>query len=153
MSANRGKDWEELFQSLCVSQGIDCVRFYDTLYFGRKGPDNPCDFVISRSKKDPSILVECKVCEGSFNIKSKFKQLPRLLELTKFKSYLVIWFPEAKKVYGFSTEVLGLEVKRGLKTLSPKIIEEKLFTKRLILCDEFKRVKPASLNLSSLWKY
>ena len=151
MPANRGKEWENTFQSLCLQQGIDCVRFYDTLYYDKKGPKNPADFVISRSKKEPSILIECKVCEkSSFNIKSKFKQLPDLLELTKFRSYLVIWFSEEKLIYAIDTVKLNEFCLRGLKTLSPKSVEIYRIP-AIKLATEFKRVNPVGLYLDLLW--
>lgn len=154
MSANRGKDWEDKFKELCEEQGVQCVRFHDTLYAGKKGVDNPCDFVISRNRDEPAILIECKVSEkGSFSIKSKFKQLPRLLELTKFKSYLVLWLTEAKKVYAFPTHRLNQLCERGLKTISERAIQTnpELQDISILLTDKAKRVNPIDLNIRVLW--
>ena len=154
MSANRGKDWEDKFKELCEEQGVQCVRFHDTLYAGKKGVDNPCDFVISRNTDEPAILIECKVSEkGSFNIKSKFKQLPRLLELTKFKSYLVLWLTEVKKVYAFPTHRLNKLYEKGLRTISERAIQTnpELQDISILLTDKAKRVNPIDLNIRVLW--
>ena len=154
MSANRGKDWEDKFKELCEEQGVQCVRFHDTLYAGKKGVDNPCDFVISRNTDEPAILRECKVSEkGSFNIKSKFKQLPRLLELTKFKSYLVLWLTEVKKVYAFPTHRLNKLYEKGLRTISERAMQTnpELQDISILLTDKAKRVNPIDLNIRVLW--
>ena len=153
MSANRGKEWEDLFKTLCGVKGVQCVRFHDTLYSNKKGVDNPCDFVISKDRNSEGILIECKACENSSFSISKFKQMPRLVALTNFKSYVVIWLISIKKVYAFPVDKLNELCGKGLKTISERAMQKnpELNSIAILLTDRCKRVKPIDLCIDRLW--
>lgn len=147
MNKNRGTEWQNIFKNLCKEENIDCVRFYDTLQ-GFKNVDNPCDFVISKDKESPAILVECKSThETSFGL--DFRQLESLKELTNFKSIVLIWFVKKKKVCAITTDFVEALKKQGPKSYNP----DKHFGEGCQIVEaSFARIKPTKLDILSLWK-
>lgn len=152
MSANRGKEFEDLFRDLAEKEGVDVVRFYDTLYKGKKGVKNPSDFVISKGLDLPSLLVECKACEGSSFSFSKFTQFDDLIKLEKFKSFLVVWFVEKKRVIAFGVQDVSKMKEKGLKSINPDKLGKINYVKPIELCNIFYRIHPAVLEVKKLWE-
>lgn len=148
MNKNRGTEWQNIFKGLCDKNLINCIRFYDTLQ-GFKSVDNPCDFVISRSLEDPAILVECKSTHSaSFGL--DFAQYPRLLELSHFRSLVLIWFVEKKKVCALNIQFIKKLRDAGVKSYNPDKIKDTDDCKTLNAI--FARIKPQQLDLNALWK-
>lgn len=151
MPADRGKEFEDLFKTLAENAGVSVVRFHDTLY-KYKDVKNPCDFVISRSTEEPSILIECKATEKSSFSLSKFTQYDDLLELKNFTSYLVIWFVEYKKVLAFSLEDVVKLKERNVKSINPTKLGNISYVNPIDICNIFYRIKPGIMEVEKLWK-
>lgn len=151
MSGGDGKAWEDKFKRLAEKAGCSVVRFHDTLY-KYKDVDNPADFVISRSDKDPAILVELKSCEKTSFSFSKFPQFDRLLKLVNFRSYLIIWFREYKKILAFEVFSLDKDRKEGVKSINPDKLEKLKHSRAIDLCGVFNIVNPKKLEVNRLWE-
>lgn len=149
MGISEGKEFEGLFKRLTEEAGYNCIRLHDTLY-KYKDVENPCDFIISRGADSPSILIECKTCKGTSFSVSKFKQLERLEKLPLFKSYVVIWFVEYKKVLAIPTQEILRILEEGRRSINPTKMEN-IWLKALDLA-EFNRTRPSKLNLEGLWE-
>lgn len=148
MSALDGKAFEATYQKILSRTGCDCIRFYDVTN-GYKKIDNPADFVISMDKDLPAILTELKVCQGS-SFKLDFRQLPRLLELKKFKSVLIIWFTEYKRIVALNVTEVERLLSLGIKSLNPSKTRE---AKMVDLCYKFKRINPEEIEYWRLWGF
>ena len=148
-----GKGFEEIFNTLATKEGVDVVRFYDTLY-QYKDVNNSCDFVISLDKDLPALLVETKVCQSSsISIDSKIKQLDRLLSLKKFRSFVVVWFVKYKKVLAFEPEQIDQLRKRGIKSINPSKLENiNIEYIELASVLNFNRTNPKKLEVKRLWQ-
>lgn len=147
MNKNRGTEWQNLFKNICEKNSINCIRFYDTMQ-GFKSVDNPCDFVISKNLEEPSILVECKSTHNS-SFGLDFKQYPRLLELNHFRSIVLIWFVEKKKVCALDIQFIKKLRDSGVKSYNPDKIHD---TDGCMTLDSaFARIKPQQLDLLALW--
>lgn len=148
MSADRGKEWEKLFKDLCEASNIDCVRFYDVM-LGFKDVDNPADFVISRSKKDPSLLIECKAT-GFDRWDLRFRQYESLKSLKNFNSYVVIWFHKRKKIWALNIDLIEEMRESGIKSINCMKLSEKEGAFQILA--KWKTIKPYELDLSVLWR-
>lgn len=152
MSANRGKDFEDKFRDLAEKAGVQVVRFYDTLYKDKKGPKNPSDFVISKGKESPDLLIECKACEGSSFSFNKFSQYEELLGLDKFNSFVVIWFIEKKRVLAFNVLDIEKLKSHGLKSINPDNLGKISYVNPIDLCNKYYRINPSELEVNKLWQ-
>ena len=146
-SSNPGKGWEDTFRKLAEISGISCVRFHDTMY-DYKNVSNPADFVISKEKRLPSLLIECKEVEKR-SFKLRFKQLEDLLKLTNFQSYVVIWFSSYKVVVALTPEQVQGLLAKGRKSMGP----EDLLKVGINLCNSYNRIKPKTLLFEKLWDF
>lgn len=146
MPKNRGTEFQTIFKDLCKNSGIDCIRLYDTLQ-GYSHIDNPCDFIISKDKSSPMLLIECKSTHSkSFNL--SFRQLEKLLELKNCNSYVVIWFITEKQLWALPIHSIQCMIEAGKKSFSPyKICHPGIFQ----IPATFARIKPKSAEVLSLW--
>lgn len=146
MPANRGVEFQNIFRGLCKDLEIDCIRLYDTLQ-GYSHVDNPCDFIISKDKQSPMLLIECKSTHSK-NFSLTFRQLEKLSELEKCNSYVVIWFIIEKQLWALPIHSIQDMVKAGKKSFSPyKIGHPDIFQ----IPATFARIKPRTAEISILW--
>ena len=143
-----GKDWENEFEKLCIAEGVDIVRFYDVT-LGYKKVDNPADFVISFSKDYPAILAECKVVDSKKSFSVDFRQLDRLLELKRFRSYVIIWFTKTRHILAVSALEMGRLREAGVKSINPEKMGD---IKYIDMNPVYKIVYPKKLEVKNLWK-
>lgn len=148
MSADRGKEFEGLFKSACEANNIDCVRFYDVT-LGFKDVDNPCDFVISKDKESPALLIECKAT-GADRWDLRFRQREDLSDLKKFNSYVVIWFHQRKQIWALSINIIESLLDSGVKSVNCMKLKESEECFQ-IPC-KWAIVKPREMELRVLWK-
>ena len=147
MAAYDGKEFENTFEKIVTRTGCDCVRFYDTMY-NYKQVKNACDFVISMSKDLPSVLVELKVCQkSSFPVKN-LTQLDSLRELTKFNSFVIIWFTEYRRIVAIKIPDVVDLVESGAKSINPSKVDQ---SKIIDICSKFKSVNPEIIEFWKLW--
>lgn len=146
--ATDGKAFEAHFERICFESGINIVRFYDVTN-GYKKIDNPADFVISRSKSEPSILVECKAVNSKKSFSVNFRQLDRLLKLPNFKSVVVIWFVQTKQILAFTAREMGRLRGLGVKSVNPGKLEGLEY---IDLNPVYKRINPEKLEVCRLWE-
>ena len=156
-STKTGKDFEAMFKELSEAEGVQVIRLHDVTN-GYKGIDNPADFIISKGKESPSILIETKVCQKtSFGL--DFRQRDRLSSLDNFRSFVVIWFTEYKRIIAISIDHINYLFDIGYKSISPSRIDGVIFPIDLLdnsvspidLCSSFKRVNPSRLEVLKLW--
>jgi len=146
MPANRGVEFQNIFRGLCEDLDIDCIRLYDTLQ-GYSHVDNPCDFIISKDKNSPMLLIECKSTHSK-NFSLSFRQFEKLSELRKCYSYIIIWFITEKQLWALPLHSIQDMIKAGKKSFSPyKIAHPDIFQIPAI----FARIKPKSAEILSLW--
>ena len=152
MAANRGKEWEGHFARICEQRGIDAVRFHDVM-LNAKDVNNPADFIISLDQSLKSFLIECKET-ASTNWSLSFDQYDRLLKLTKFQSFVLIWFSNYKEIWAMSLQSITRLKEAGVKSFNPK---RPMFKDREIdgICEidsEFARIKPKDARIEKLWE-
>lgn len=145
MSANRGKEFENLFKKFCEDTHVNCIRFYDVMQ-GFKSVNNPCDFVISKDKFSFSLLVECK-STNSTSFSLKFRQHDLLVNLDNFNSVVLIWFIERKEIWSLSIQNILQMEKDGINSFNP--VKHQKYGQRITTT--FARVKPVFMDVFELW--
>lgn len=152
MAANRGKEWESHFSSICESRGIDAVRFYDVVQ-GHKGVNNPADFVVCPDKSKKPYLIECK-STNSTNWGLYFDQYDRLIKLKKFQSFVIIWFVSYKEIWAMSLQAITRLRENGEKSFNPKTLRKKgrILDGVIQIPAEFARVKPQDAEIEKIWE-
>lgn len=151
MSTGLGKGFEKRFKTLVENEGCDCIRFHDTLYV-YKEVDNPCDFIISKDSNSPSILIECKATsQSSFNLKH-FRQLDRLLKLSRFRSFLVISYSSKEVVIAIEVQEIELLKKNKVKSINPDKMGKYPYVHPVKLSTVFGNTHPKTMEVKKLWE-
>ena len=130
MAINRGKqfeqkfktDWQKSFPHTWIYRLPDQVSCY-------KGASrNPCDFLAYHSTY--LWMLECKETkEGTLNFSKigQFDLLQSNLQFDGVKPYLIIWFEKFDKVFAVPFQEVVRMKDDGLKSVSLKNLEKKLY--------------------------
>lgn len=125
-----GKKWESIFKldwQRCFPKTF-VYRLKDIMNGYKETSGNPCDFLCFPG--DMLFMVECKEHKGA---SIPFSAIPQYERLLAYKGYpnvypgVILWLSEKDKVFWISIDEMEKMVKDGKKSISLKMVEEKLY--------------------------